>query len=1455
MMTTRQSATADPSAPDHEALLGELTEALRRVGRGDLKVRLPRRAGRAGEVADAFNEVVSLQERQYLDLRRISRIVGRDGRLTERLDDEGLDGSWAEGQRAVNSLIDDLGRPTTEIARVIVAVADGDLSQHMALEIDGRPLRGEYLRIGRTVNTMVDQLSSFSNEVTRVAREVGTEGKLGGQADVRGVAGTWKDLTDSVNTMASNLTGQVRSISQVATAVAKGDLSQKITVGARGEVAELADTMNYLTDTLRLFAEQVTRVAREVGTEGKLGGQADVPNVAGTWKDLTDSVNSMASNLTAQVRNIAQVSTAVARGDLSQKITVAAQGEILELKDTVNTMVDQLSSFADEVTRVAREVGIEGKLGGQAQVRGVSGTWRDLTENVNQLAGNLTSQVRNISQVSTAVAKGDLSQKITVDAQGEILELKNTVNTMVDQLSSFADEVTRVAREVGTEGKLGGQAQVKGVSGTWRDLTDNVNSMASNLTSQVRNIASVTTAVAKGDLSQKITVDARGEILELKSTVNTMVDQLSSFADEVTRVAREVGTEGKLGGQAQVRGVAGTWRDLTDNVNSMASNLTAQVRNIAQVSTAVAKGDLSQKITVDARGEILELKSTVNTMVDQLSSFADEVTRVAREVGTEGKLGGQAQVKGVSGTWRDLTDNVNSMASNLTSQVRNIASVTTAVAKGDLSQKITVDAQGEILELKSTVNTMVDQLSSFADEVTRVAREVGTEGKLGGQAQVKGVSGTWRDLTENVNQLASTLTTQLRAIAQVSTSVTRGDLTQRIAVKAQGEVAELKDNINQMIVTLRETTKKNAEQGWLDSNLARIGGLLQGQRDLGEVCRMIMMEVTPLVDAQLGAFFLADTSEGVMRLRLTASYGYVARGHEVTFGPGEGLVGQAALSRRTIRMGGAPDGKLMLRSGLAETPPADLVVLPVLFEGELLGVIEFASVAAFSELHLSFLERLVLTTGIAVNTIQANRRTEELLAQSQRLAHELQEQSAELQRTNAELEDKAQLLSEQKGNIETKNREIELARLGLEEKAQQLTRASAYKSEFLANMSHELRTPLNSLLLLARLLAENSERNLTPKQIEFARTIHGAGSDLLSLIDDILDLSKIEAGRMDVEPTPVRFDEIRGYVEQAFAPQAEEKGLDFQVRVGRDLPEALVTDAQRLQQILRNLLSNAVKFTDNGAVTLRIGLAPDNAVFDVPALTNARQVIAFTVVDTGIGISDDKLSLIFEAFQQADGTTSRRYGGTGLGLSISRDLARLLGGSIVVASVPGQGSTFTLFVPDVLAPDAVVAPLPPSPARAGLPSSLLMPPPELPEPASTPATRRLEGATVLIVDDDVRNVFALTSALELHGLTVLYSDNGADGVRLLAEHPEVDIVLMDAMMPDQDGYETTRQIRRNHRFADLPIVFLTAKAMPGDRESALAAGGSDYITKPVDLDELIELMSSWISGSRTEESS
>ena len=770
MTTTHNGVPPVPAVdePTDDAVAAGLAQALRAVRLGRFDTRLPR--GLSREVVEEFDALVGLLERRNRDLLRIGRVVGREGRMLERLNEEAYDGAWAEGVHAVNALIDDLGQSAAETARVIEAVAQGDLSQHMALEIAGRPLRGEFLRIGRTVNTMVDQLSSFADEVTRVAREVGIDGRLGGQAAVRGVSGTWRDLTDSVNTMASNLTDQVRSISSAATAIAQGDLSRKITVSARGEVAELAETINALTDTLRRFADEVTRVAREVGTDGRLGGQAAVPNVAGTWKDLTDAVNLMAANLTAQVRGIAQV--------------------------------------------------------------------------------------------ATAVATGDLSQKITVDARGEILELKDTVNTMVDQLSSFADEVTRVAREVGTEGNLGGQAQVRGVAGTWRDLTDNVNSMASNLTGQVRNIAQVTTAVARGDLSQKITVDARGEILELKDTVNTMVDQLSSFADEVTRVAREVGTEGNLGGQAEVRGVAGTWRDLTENVNQLAGNLTDQVRNIAQVTTAVARGDLSQKITVDARGEILELKNTVNTMVDQLSSFADEVTRVAREVGTEGNLGGQAEVRGVAGTWRDLTENVNQLAGNLTDQVRNIAQVTTAVARGDLSQKITVDARGEILELKNTVNTMVDQLRSFADEVTRVAREVGTEGTLGGQAEVRGVAGTWRDLTENVNQLASTLTTQLRAISAVSTAVASGDLSPQITVAARGEIADLKDTINQMIAALAHHDRGQRAAGLARLEPGPYRRLLQGQRDLGEVCSMIMNEVAPLVDAQVGAFFLADAAGG-----------------------------------------------------------------------------------------------------------------------------------------------------------------------------------------------------------------------------------------------------------------------------------------------------------------------------------------------------------------------------------------------------------------------------------------------------------------------------------------------------------------------------------------------------------------------------------------------------------------
>src|ERR1700757_3862945 len=657
------------------------------------------------------------------------------------------------------------------------------------------------------------------------------------------------------------------------TAVRGGDFSTRLAKTGDPLMDEIATVFNGMAEQLDLFTSEVTRVAREVGTEGKLGGQAHVPGVSGTWKDLTESVNAMAGNLTGQVRNIAQIATAVARGDLSQKIEVDARGEILELKSTLNTMVDQLSSFADEVTRVAREVGTEGRLGGQADVKGVSGTWKDLTESVNVMAANLTDQVRSIAEVTTAVAKGDLSQKIRVDARGEIMELKETINIMVDQLSAFADEVTRVAREVGTEGKLGGQAVVRGVSGTWKDLTDNVNVMASNLTGQVRSIAQVATAVERGDLSQQITVEAMGEVAALAATINRMVGTLAAVPDEVTRVAREVGTEGRLGGQADVKGVAGTWKDLTDNVNSMAQNLTGQVRNIAQVTTAVANGDLSKKIDVDARGEILELKTTINTMVDQLSAFADEVTRVAREVGSEGRLGGQAYVRGVSGVWKDLTDNVNFMAGNLTGQVRNIAQVATAVANGDLSKKIDVDARGEILELKTTINTMVDQLSAFAAEVTRVAREVGSEGRLGGQAEVEGVSGTWKRLTENVNELAGNLTRQVRAIAEVTSAVATGDLTRSITVEAQGEVAELKDNINSMVRSLRETTRAYQDQDCLQSNLARVAGQMQGHRDLRVVAELIMDDVVPLVGGQHGTFFLAEGDDGETRLRLIAGYG------------------------------------------------------------------------------------------------------------------------------------------------------------------------------------------------------------------------------------------------------------------------------------------------------------------------------------------------------------------------------------------------------------------------------------------------------------------------------------------------------------------------------------------------------------------------------------------------------
>jgi len=1690
------------------------------VARGDLSRKITVDVqGEILELKDTINTMVDQLNAFASEVTRVAREVGTDGKLGGQAVVPGVAGTWKNLTDNVNSMAANLTNQVRNIADVTIAVANGDLSRKITVDV-----KGEILELKNTINTMVDQLNSFASEVTRVAREVGTEGKLGGQADVPGVAGTWKNLTDNVNSMAANLTGQVRNIAEVSAAIANGDLSRKITVDVKGEILELKNTINTMVDQLNAFASEVTRVAREVGSDGKLGGQADVPGVAGTWKNLTDNVNSMASNLTGQVRNIAEVATAVARGDLSRKVTVDVKGEILALKNTINTMVDQLNSFASEVSRVAREVGSDGKLGGQAAVPGVAGTWKDLTDNVNSMASNLTGQVRNIANVATAIANGDLSRKITVDVKGEILELKNTINTMVDQLNAFASEVTRVAREVGTEGKLGGQAIVPGVAGTWKDLTDNVNQMAGNLTAQVRNIADVTIAVAAGDLSRKITVDVRGEILQLKETINTMVEQLRSFAAEVTRVAREVGTEGKLGGQAAVPGVGGTWKDLTDSVNAMAGNLTTQVRNIAEVTTAVARGDLSRKITVDVKGEILELKNTINTMVDQLRAFAAEVTRVAREVGTEGKLGGQAEVPDVAGTWKDLTDSVNVMAANLTDQVRGIVKVVTAVATGNLRQRLTVEAKGEVAALAETINDMTDTLATFAEQVTNVAREVGVEGRLGGQAHVPGASGTWKDLTGNVNLLAANLTNQVRAIAEVSAGVTKGDLTRSIQVEARGEVADLKDSINTMINNLRGTTERNEEQDWLKTNLAKFTGMLQGQRDLVTVGRMLLSQLAPLVDAQQGAMYQMETAGDRPGLWLLASYA-CGPGQPDRLTLGEGLVGQCAFEKQRILLNhvpksytrGAARTEAKIRSSLGGARPANIVVLPVLFEGETRAVIELASLHPFTTTHLTFLEQLTQSIGVVLNTIEATMRTENLLQQSQQLTTELQTRQSELQQTNEELASKAKQLAEQNAEVERKNSEVEQARRALEEKAAELALTSKYKSEFLANMSHELRTPLNSILILGQQLAENSGGNLVPKQVEFARNIHSAGADLLTLINDILDLSKIESGTVTVEAEEITFAGLRDAVNRTFHSVAESKNLAFHVDIDAGLPRAFVSDPKRLNQILKNLLSNAFKFTAQGHVAMTIRAVSEGWPADHPVLRHVQSAVAFAVTDTGIGIAPDKQRLVFEAFHQADAGTSRKYGGTGLGLAISRELATLLGGDIRLISAPGQGSTFTLYLPSsymgparpATAPDSAVStapvaavPVPSRPAATEEPivddrtsikpsdatlliveddphyarillglarekgfkgivaprgvtalslarefvptaitldvflpdmlgwtvlNNLKMDPATrhipvqmlsveeerqhglshgafsyLVKPATTtdieaaldrikayvrPRTRRLlvvedndverdsivellghsdieivgvgTGADamtallaepfeccvvdlrlpdmsgfqlldliqsepalsglpiviftgkdltpaeeshlrsvaksvvlkdvrsperlfdetalflhrivgelpeskqnllaklhgsneallsrrVLVVDDDVRNIFALSSLLETQGMEVVTATNGRDAIDILQHRDDLSVVLMDIMMPGMDGYETMREIRRDARFRTLPILALTAKAMKGDREKCLDAGASDYIAKPVNTDQLLSLLRVWL---------
>ncbi len=1669
------------------------------------------------ELKNTINTMVDQLNAFASEVSRVAREVGTEGKLGGQAAVEGVAGTWKDLTDNVNSMASNLTGQVRNIAEVATAVARGDLSRKITVDV-----RGEILELKNTLNTMVDQLNAFASEVTRVAREVGTEGKLGGQATVSGVAGTWKDLTDSVNVMASNLTGQVRNIAAVTTAVARGDLSRKITVDVKGEILELKNTINVMVDQLNSFASEVTRVAREVGTEGKLGGQAVVPGVAGTWKDLTDNVNQMAGNLTDQVRNIAEVTIAVANGDLSKKITVDVRGEILQLKETMNTMVEQLRSFAAEVTRVAREVGTEGKLGGQAEVAGVAGTWKDLTDNVNWMASNLTGQVRNIADVATAIARGDLGRKITVDVKGEILELKNTINTMVDQLNAFASEVSRVAREVGTEGKLGGQAVVPGVAGTWKDLTDNVNSMASNLTGQVRNIAEVTIAVANGDLSRKITVDVRGEILQLKEAINTMVEQLRSFASEVTRVAREVGTEGRLGVQAVVPGVAGTWKDLTDSVNAMGANLTAQVRNIAEVTTAVARGDLSRKITVDVKGEILELKNTINTMVDQLRSFAAEVTRVAREVGTEGKLGGQAVVQEVAGTWKDLTDSVNVMAANLTDQVRGIVKVVTAVANGNLRQRLTVEAKGEVAALAETINNMTDTLATFAEQVTNVAREVGVEGRLGGQANVPGAAGTWKDLTGNVNLLAANLTNQVRAIAEVATAVTKGDLTRSIQVEARGEVADLKDNINTMIGNLRATTESSQEQDWLKTNLARFTRMLQGQRDLVTVGKMLLSELAPLVNAQQGTVYqLARTETTESTAPWLVPLATYAPGKPLKpIALGEGLVGQAAVEKQRILLDKVPRTYTRIASSLGSARPTNIVVLPVLFEGETKAVVELASLQSFTQTHLTFLEQLTQSIGVVLNTIEATMRTENLLQQSQQLTTELQTRQSELQQTNEELASKAKQLAEQNVEVERKNREVEQARRTIEEKAAELALTSKYKSEFLANMSHELRTPLNSILILGQQLADNGGGNLTPKQVDFARNIHSAGTDLLTLINDILDLSKIESGTVTVEPEELTFQSLRDSVERTFHHVAESKSLAFRVDMDPSLPRTFSTDSKRLQQILKNLLSNAFKFTAQGHVAMTVRSVSEGWTIDHPLLGTAQHVVAFSVTDTGIGIAPEKQKLIFEAFHQADAGTSRKYGGTGLGLAISRELATLLGGEIRLVSQPGQGSTFTLFLPmayqgparAVTSTAGPASPLGAELARPSLPvlsaskteetvpddrdnitpddSVLLIVDDDphyarillglardkgfkgivanrgqaglalarefqptaitldvflpdmlgwtvlnnlkldattrhipvqmlsieeeqqhglshgafsyLVKPATTeelqdaidrirdyvqPHTKRLlvvedndmerdsivellrhddieitavgtggealhmlyENAfdccvvdlrlpdmsgfelleriqsderlratpivvftgkeltveedqrlkslaksvvlkdvqsperlfdetalflhriiadlpeskrnmldrlhgsnevlrqrKVLVVDDDARNIFALTTLLENNEMSVISANNGRHAIEVIRSTPDLDVVLMDIMMPEMDGYTTMREIRSDPRFKSLPILALTAKAMKGDREKCLEAGASDYIAKPVDTDQLLSLLRVWL---------
>src|SRR3954470_11264030 len=811
---------------------------------------------------------------------------------------------------------------------------------------------------------------------------------------------------------------------------------------------------------------------------------------------------------------------------------------------------------------------------------------------ISRERGEIHPEIERIALALEAAADGGLRARLPT--AGILAPIAIAANRLISQNARFMREITRVSRRVSSDGRLSERAHVSVVSGAYEEALSGLNDLLDQLTWHAGETGAVARALEQGELGRTMPLEwpdgtpLRGQALRIARSMNALVARLGGIRSEVIRIAGEVGTAGRLGGQAEVRGASGAWEELISAVNLLAANLTSQVRNIALVTTAVAKGDLSRKITVRAQGEILELKETINEMVDQLRAFASEVTRVAREVGTEGKLGGQAEVPGVAGTWKDLTDTVNVMAANLTEQVRGIVKVVTAVADGDLKQNLTVKSKGEVAALAETINNMTGTLATFADQVTTVAREVGVEGRLGGQANVPGAAGTWKDLTGNVNLLAANLTTQVRAIAEVATAVTKGDLTRSIQVDARGEVAELKDNINTMIDNLRLTTDRNTEQDWLKTNLARFTGMLQGQRDLTTVGRMLLSELAPLVNAQHGMIYQMESEGSGSLVLLSAFAGDGEDGRLRRLELGEGLIGQCALEKRRMLIGDLPpESTVPIRSGLFEAVPRNVIVLPVLFEDRVKAVIELASLSVFTASHLSFLEQLTASIGIVLNSIEATMQTEGLLKQSQQLAVELQTQQKELQQTNEQLAQKAQQLAAQNVEVERKNEEIEQARRALEEKAKELALTSKYKSEFLANMSHELRTPLNSILILGQQLSDNPDGNLTPRQVEFARTIHGAGTDLLNLISDILDLSKIESGTMSVDAEEILLPNLQETVTRPFRHEAESRGLSFNVQVDSVL-RGITTDSKRLQQVLKNLLSNAFKFTEHGGVQLTI---------------------------------------------------------------------------------------------------------------------------------------------------------------------------------------------------------------------------------------------------------------------------